>query len=155
MIREALNSIGTKQMSDKVFIDTNLLVYFYTQTEKAKFDILEKLLDEADLAISTQVLNELSNVLLKKFKLPSTKIAALLKELSRWSFVHTVEIDTIIHALTIVQKYKVSFFDGLMIAAALECDCKIMYSEDMHHDCLIEGSLRIINPFKMIVSSKH
>lgn len=136
-------------MNDKIFIDTNILVYFYTKTEKDKLGVLEKLLDNADLIVSTQVLNELSNVLLKKFDLSTDEVSALLQEVSRWCLVHTVEISTIIHALSIIKRYKVSFFDGLMVAAALECNCKTMYSEDMHHNCLVEGSLRIVNPFKI------
>ncbi len=138
-----------RQMSDKFFIDTNILVYFYTKTEKTKLNILEKLLNQADLVVSTQVLNELSNVLLKKFNLSADEITMLIQEVSRWCLVHTVDITTIIRALYITKRYKVSFFDGLMIAAALECNCKIMYSEDMHHDCLIEESLSIVNPFKI------
>jgi predicted nucleic acid-binding protein len=46
-------------MSDKIFVDTNILIYFYTKTEKEKLDVLEKLLEKSDLVISTQVLNEL------------------------------------------------------------------------------------------------
>lgn len=136
-------------MSDKFFIDTNILIYFYTKTEKEKLDVLEKLLGKVDLVVSTQVLNELSNVLLKKFNLSTDEITALLQEVSNWCFVHTVELPTIIRALSIIKRYKVSYFDALMIAASLECDCKVMYSEDMHHNCLIEESLRIINPFKL------
>jgi predicted nucleic acid-binding protein len=134
-------------MSDKIFIDTNVLVYFYTKTEKNKLDVLAELLDEVDLIISTQVLNELSNVLLKKFKMSTEDIAKILKELAQWCFVYTIEMATIMHALSIVQRYKVSYFDGLMLAAALECGCSVMYSEDMHHGCLIEESVYIINPF--------
>jgi predicted nucleic acid-binding protein len=144
-----LNLIELKQMSDKFFIDTNILVYFYTKTELTKLNVLEKLLDKADLVVSTQVLNELSNVLFKKFNLSTDEITILLQEISRWCVVHTVNITTIIHALSIIKKYKFSYFDGLMIAAALECNCKIMYSEDMHHNCLVEDSLRIVNPFKL------
>jgi predicted nucleic acid-binding protein len=136
-------------MSDKIFIDTNILIYFYTKTEKTKLAVLEKILGDVDLVVSTQVLNELSNVLLKKFNLSPDEITRLLQEVSHWCFVHCVELPTIINALSIVKRYKVSYFDALMIAAALECDCKIMYSEDMHHNCLIENSLRIINPFKL------
>lgn len=136
-------------MSDKIFIDTNILIYFYTKTETTKFSVLEKLLGEADLIISTQVLNELSNVLLKKFNLSTEEISKLVQEVSKWCLVYTVGVATIIHALYIIKKYKISYFDGLMIAAALECDCKIMYTEDMHHNCLIENSLKIINPFKI------
>jgi predicted nucleic acid-binding protein len=137
------------QMNDKFFIDTNILIYFYTKTEKEKFDILERLLGKVDLVVSTQVLNELSNVLLKKFNLSIDEISALLQEVCHWCSVHTVELPTIIRALSITKRYKVSYFDGLMIAAALECNCKIMYSEDMHHNCLVEESLRIVNPFKL------
>ena len=139
-------------MSDKIFIDTNILVYFYTKTEKAKLNILEKLLSNADLVISTQVLNELSNVLFKKFNCTTEEISKLTQEVSCWCSVYTIEIQTIIHTLSIINKYKISYFDELMITAALESNCKIMYSEDMQHNCLIEKTLHIINPFKVIIN---
>ena len=135
-------------MSDKFFIDTNILIYFYTSTEESRRNTLEKLLNDATLVISTQVLNEFTNVLLKKFKIPHDEIASLLNELSKWCSVYVVQLPTIIHTLHVIHKYKISYFDGLMVAAALECDCNIMYSEDLHHGLIVEGSLQIINPFK-------
>ena len=44
-------------------------------------------------------------------------------------------------------KYSFSFYDSMIIAAALECDCKILYSEDMHHGKVIDRRLTIFNPF--------
>ncbi|MFA5074993.1 MAG: PIN domain-containing protein [Candidatus Babeliales bacterium] len=137
-----------KPTRDKIFVDTNILIYFYTKTEKNKLLNLEKILIDSDLIISTQVLNELSNVLIKKFNLTSIEIVSIIKELSKWCFVYNIEITTIIYALHISQKYKFSYFDSLMLAAALENDCKIIFSEDMHHECIIEKTLHIFNPFK-------
>ena len=45
-------------------------------------------------------------------------------------------------------KYKYSYYDSLIIAAALESKCTVLYSEDMQHDQIIESTLQIINPFK-------
>jgi predicted nucleic acid-binding protein len=50
-------------------------------------------------------------------------------------------------ACQIAEKYHFSFYDSLIIAASLECDCNILYSEDMHHGQIIENKLKIVNPF--------
>jgi predicted nucleic acid-binding protein len=53
----------------------------------------------------------------------------------------------ILKSWEIREKHKYSIWDSLIIASALENGCKILYSEDMHHNHLIEKKLRIINPF--------
>jgi predicted nucleic acid-binding protein len=47
----------------------------------------------------------------------------------------------------IAEKYRYSFYDSLIISAALSSGCKILFSEDLHHGQLIEGKLKIVNPF--------
>ena len=54
---------------------------------------------------------------------------------------------TVKEACKNAQKYKFSFYDSLIISAALECDCNILYSEDLHNGQLIENRLKITNPF--------
>jgi len=59
------------------------------------------------------------------------------------------EIDTlkVIQALDIKSRYQYSYWDSLIIATALILDCTILYSEDLHHNQVIEQKMRIINPF--------
>jgi predicted nucleic acid-binding protein len=62
--------------------------------------------------------------------------------------VHDNTIDTVRKANVLKNKYGYSFYDSLILAAALECGCNTLYSEDMHDGQVIESSLKIINPFK-------
>ena len=59
----------------------------------------------------------------------------------------TVQIETIELALKIAEKYRYSYYDSVIIAAALESSCTLLYSEDMQHLQVIEEQLQIINPF--------
>jgi len=109
-------------MKDRIFIDTNVLVYIHLFDEesqdkrKALQNLLHRRID-AELIINVQVINEFYNVLLRKR-----------------------------------EKYKYSYWDSLILASALENSCSILYSEDMQHGQVIEDSLKIINPFKLISS---
>ena len=49
--------------------------------------------------------------------------------------------------MKIAEKYRYSYYDSVIIAAALESSCTLLYSEDMQHQQIIEGKLQIINPF--------
>jgi len=62
--------------------------------------------------------------------------------------VHVNKPATVEQACRIADNYKFSFYDSLIVSAALACNCAILYSEDMHHGQLIEDRLKIINPFK-------
>ena len=55
--------------------------------------------------------------------------------------------ETIKKAIEIANKYGFSFYDSLIINAAIESGCKMLYSEDMQHGQVIEKKLTIINPF--------
>ena len=48
----------------------------------------------------------------------------------------------------LVKRYDFQMFDALIVASALEANCTVLYSEDMHHDLLVEKQLRILNPFR-------
>jgi predicted nucleic acid-binding protein len=131
-------------MNDKqVFIDTNILVYTYSEAELAKQQVARSISSNQNAWISTQVLQEFSNVLLKKFKKPPVEIKATLTETS----VFTNTRQTIFKAVDLLEKYGFSFYDSLILASALESNCEILYSEDLSHNQLIEGKLRILNPF--------
>jgi len=120
-------------MSDKVFLDTNILVYSYSISEKDKQLTARRLITETDSHISTQVLTELTNTLTRKFKLPFEEALKAIKECCTNNNVFVNSPETIKGAIKIADKYRFSFYDSLIISAALEATCKILYSEDMHH----------------------
>lgn len=135
-----------KQMNDRVFFDTNILIYSYSEDEPAKQLIARQLIQESNSFISTQVLQELTNTLTRKFKFPYHATVPVLNQCCQNNNVHINTETTIVEACTIASRYGFSFFDSLIIAAAIESKCRLVYSEDMQHNQVING-LQIVNPF--------
>lgn len=134
-------------MKDKAFIDTNVVIYLYSEDEIQKQQIAESLLDNFLPIISIQVINEISNVMIKKMKLDHGTISRVIDELSTYCIVKEITLGIIQSALNIAEKYSYSYYDSLILATALEDQCKVLYSEDMQHGQHIEDQLKIINPF--------
>lgn len=137
-------------MQDKIFLDTNIIIYAFSEDEAKKQSIALELLEsqENSVLISKQVINELANILLKKFRLSSNQVEDAILELDTIVNIVDFDLSTQIKALHIKDKYNLQFYDSLIIATALKNRCTTLYSEDMHHDMLIENRLRIIDPFK-------
>ena len=135
-------------MNDNCFIDTNILVYCYTDDEPIKQQKALKIANGSDTFISTQVLTELSNTLKRKFKLSWQAVEKVISEVNSDFNVYVNKPATIERACQIADKFQYSFYDSLIIAAALSCNCKTLYSEDMQDGQVIENSLTIVNPFK-------
>jgi predicted nucleic acid-binding protein len=142
-------------MNDNCFIDTNILVYCYTKDEKVKQQRALEIANKTDTFISTQVLTELSNTLTRKFKLEWQTVENVVSEVSSNFNVCVIKPATIEQACQIAGKYQYSFYDSLIIAAALACNCKTLYSEDMQDGQVIENSLTIVNPFIEVSSYLH
>lgn len=135
-------------MQDKVFIDTNIIIYLYSEDEKKKQSIaLELFSKNFDFIISTQVINEISNVLFKKYKLLSEDVENVILEIDNNINIIDYSLKTQIKAIRLKGKYGFQFYDALIIATALEHGCSIIFSEDMQNNQIIENSLKIINPF--------
>jgi predicted nucleic acid-binding protein len=132
----------------KVMVDTNLWVYLYAKNPDNKYRKVRELIGNHfdSIIISTQILGELYNVLTKK-KLTNQEDAKQIILENSLNF-QVVEIDLIkvVTALDINSRYGYSYWDSLVIATALNCDCSILYSEDMQHNQFIENKTRIINP---------
>lgn len=136
-------------MKDKVFIDSNILIYAYSIDEQKKRAIVENLLNTHDtVIISTQTINEFVNVMTKKKKLGYKEISLVIKELFSVFTVETVNAQTIQKAIDIAIVHHYSYFDSLIISSAINSECSILYTEDMHHQHVIENNLKIVNPFK-------
>lgn len=136
-----------KPTNDKTFLDTNIIVYAHSDVEPDKQRTAQMIIAEKLTVISTQVLQETSNTFVKKFKHLWPDVSKVVREAASNNIVHTNTANTVLYACNIADKYRFSFYDSLIIAAALECDCEILYSEDMQHDQIIDNRLKIVNPF--------
>jgi predicted nucleic acid-binding protein len=134
-------------LADKAFIDTNLLVYFFTNDEHDKHNLVVNQLDKYDRIISTQVLNEFCNVCIRKNKMDLQKIDESIPKILEFCTLSIVNVDTVKLALTIHRKYHYSYYDSLIIASALENKCDYLLSEDMNNGQVIEKTLTILNIF--------
>ena len=136
------------QDNRKIFLDSNIVIYAYCNNSAEKQQKAKDLFVEENIVISTQVLQEMANTLYRKFKADFHTIRLLLEECVYnvpTLYVNTRE--TIFYACDIADRYYYSFYDSLIIASALDTECQILYTEDMQHNQLIEGKLKIVNPF--------
>jgi predicted nucleic acid-binding protein len=143
-------------MSDKYFVDTNVLVYAHDRSSGMKHNraraLVESLWNSGQGVLSTQVLQELCINLRRKASpaLPIDETRQLLQDYLSWEIVVNTPQSTV-HALDIEARYKLSFWDALIIHAAESSRAAVLYSEDMS-DGQIYGSIRVVNPLKDPVS---
>ena len=130
-----------------VFVDTSVLVYAYSTTDPDKGEIAREVLRISGGWISTQVLSEFSNVVLRKLVMPQREIAEAVRQLAETRRVLTVQIEQVVAALELSRRYRHGYYDSLIIASALASGATTLYSEDLHHGQTIEGILRIVSPF--------
>jgi len=136
-------------MSGRAFLDTNIIIYLYSESDEQKRDAACHVLDNHDCVTNIHVMNESSNVWFKKFKWSATEIEKHLDNIELvCSEILPIHRDTINKALALKDRYKYSYFDSLMLASALEGNCQIIFTEDMSNGQIISDSLKIVNPFK-------
>ena len=134
-------------MPDRAFIDTNIFVYTNSDTDIDKRDKARSVLNNYDCIISTQVTNELSNVLGRKFSKSADEIKAILTAMETVCDIAVLTLETTRSALDIQTRYNYSFYDALILSTALENNCRYVISEDLQDRQIIEGRLTILNPF--------
>jgi predicted nucleic acid-binding protein len=126
------------------FVDTNVAVYAALGGPKA----LLALGVLAGATISVQVLNEFTNVCLRKLDYDRFKLDRLISEIrSQVATIMPVSEETHDLAREIVFRHKLGFYDSALLASALLADCDIFYSEDMQDGLVIDDQLTIRNPF--------
>lgn len=131
---------------DKHFFDTNVVLYLLS-ADQAKADRAEELLAEGGI-ISVQVLNEFATVASRKLGMSWPEIREVLDQVRAVSIVEPLSAETHEHGLVVAERYGLSLYDSLIVAAALLSGCSTLYSEDMQHGQIIEGQLTICNPFR-------
>ena len=134
-------------MPDSIFLDTNILIYLYSEDELDKREAAMACANLSNIWISTQVLSEMINVLRRKFAVSHDTLLELISELESRFSITTVTTSTVRQALLINQRYGYAWFDSLILTSALELGCSALYSEDLHHGQTIGDHLTIVNPF--------
>jgi predicted nucleic acid-binding protein len=133
------------RMPDNIFIDTNIIIYALGPAS-VKANTIAHLFVNSPF-ISIQVLSETANVAAKRLMMPSHEIRKLISTLETICRIEVVTLSALHTALDIKERYHFSWYDSLIIATALEAGCDILYTEDLQNHQIIEGQLRIINPF--------
>ncbi|MDR1784844.1 MAG: PIN domain-containing protein [Spirochaetaceae bacterium] len=132
---------------EKAFLDTNVVIYLYSEDETQKQQIAEEIVDDYDCCISTQVLNEYCSACITKFHTPLDDVRASVEEmLSEFPNVN-IEPAQIRNALDLRVKYDYNYWDCLMLSAALKAGCNYIFTEDMQDGQIIENRLTIKNIF--------
>lgn len=127
------------------FLDSNILVYAFTTDRRAA---AARALLGKGCVISVQGLNEFANVARRKLGMTWAELGDALAAIRMvTAAVHSLTLDTHLDALRIAERYGYALFDALIIASALGAGCSVLWSEDMQHGTVIDGRLRIENPF--------
>ena len=133
----------------KAFIDSNVILYLLSKdTEKA--DAAEAILRAGGM-ISVQVLNEIANVTLRKIGMSWAETNQFLASIRSLCAVESLTVETHDRGRDVAERYGLSVYDSMIVAAALLAGCTVLYSEDMQHGLVVDKRLRVANPFKGVI----
>ena len=137
-------------MSVDVFLDTNILVYAVTSDaeEHTKRQRALEIIETEDFAISAQVLQEFYVTVTKKIEIPLSPHQTL-EWLEQFEAFQCVPIETSLVKITaeISERFKISYWDGAIVAAAELLGAQTLYSEDLNHEQKY-GTVQVIDPFR-------
>lgn len=127
------------------FIDTNILLYLLSKDNR-KAEIAEALVNNK-CSISVQVLNEMTNVARRKLNMSWQDIEEFSNLVQSFCNIESLTVETYKKGVQIASKYQLNVYDAMIVASAHLASCDVLYTEDMHDGLIIDGRLRIANPF--------
>ncbi len=140
------------------FLDTNIFVYALLASEPLKkqraLQLVEQALATHTGCTSYQTIQEFANVATRKFAQRFTPeqcqqfIMAAMQPINRVAS----SSELVQNALELQAETRYSFYDSLVLASALQADADVLYTEDLQHNQLIRGTLRIVNPFLVVAN---
>ncbi|WP_017294705.1 PIN domain-containing protein [Geminocystis herdmanii] len=143
-------------MKDKYFFDTNVFIYALLESSNEK-DISKKEMalswienKEIEVIISSQVLNEVSNILLKKSKFTPVQVIETLEWMIDSLDVISLTPEISLTALDLHYRYQFSFYDSLIVSGAISSECEYLLTEDLQQGQIITYKshlVKVINPF--------
>lgn len=136
-------------MPARAFVDTNIWLYSLIQSNgddrhQQAADLLNKL---ACPVINSQVIREICSNLKKKTHMPEAQLRVLIHGWYQGCKVINSNAAQHLQASQLRDNYSLSYWDSLIVAAALDAGCTTLFSEDMQHGQKLQGFLTIINPF--------
>ncbi len=137
-------------MNDRYFVDTNILMYAHDASAGAKHDrakaVIEELWRSRSGVVSTQILQELCVNLRRKATRPVDlkAVREIVTDYLSWD-VHVNTGESILEALELEERYRVSFWDALVLQAAESSGAAVLYSEDLS-DGQMYNNVRVVNP---------
>lgn len=137
--------------NNRCFVDTNILVYAYDikageKRVRAK-SLIQSLWENEKGVLSIQVIQELFVILTQKIAnpLPHQSAQKIIEDYASWQVVSPSTSD-VISAIGLHKQYNLSFWDAMIVRAAIAAECPSLISEDMQHGQTF-GPTRVVNPF--------
>lgn len=129
-----------------ITFDSNIAVYAFTDDKRA--GRATSVIRSADF-LSVQVLSEFASVARRKQGRSWAEIEERIADLEALiPRIVSIDASHTTNALRVADRYHLAFYDALMLAVALSVGARTIYSEDMQHDLVIDGTLRILDPFR-------
>jgi predicted nucleic acid-binding protein len=138
-------------MSDRAFVDTNVLVYAHDAGAGDRHHLATRLVrdlwESRRGVVSTQVLQEMWVNLRKKAARPVSRdeALALIEDYGRWQVVVNTTA-SVVEAIRLEERFGLSFWDALIVQAAQSAGVEVLYSEDLSNG-QVYGSVRVVDPF--------
>jgi predicted nucleic acid-binding protein len=139
-------------MNDKFFLDTNIFIYAHDERDPRKHSLAVELIREltvgGDGVVSYQVVQEFFNVALVKSptKLSHEDAHGILENVFRPLQIVPSSFSLVSDAIRIQERYRLSWYDSLIVSAAQHGGCEMLYSEDLQHGQVFDR-VRVQNPF--------
>ena len=132
-------------MPGKAFLNANILIYAVGEDDARR--ALADALIVQDAVVSAQVLSETASVLGRKLRFSASSVERILSSIAARLQCEPLTSEIVFAAVRLSGRLGYSHYDSQIIAAALTAGCTVLYSEDMQHGQLVDGTLTIVNPF--------
>jgi predicted nucleic acid-binding protein len=136
------------------FIDTNIWVYAFLESEKdphkkmTALALIKKIAPTRRIVVSAQVINEFHWILSRKYKISDERIRDKVENgIAGLADIVPLDYSDYQESFYIRNNWRLSFWDSLIVASALKNGCTVLYTEDMAHDLIIGKKIRVVNPF--------
>jgi predicted nucleic acid-binding protein len=127
------------------FLDSNIVLYLASE-DLLKADRAQELVAQGG-TISVQVLNEIANISRRKMGLSWAETRNFLLMIRGLLKVEPITIEIHDVGISLAERYQLSVYDSMIVSAALSAECDTLLSEDLQNGLLINGRLRVLNPF--------
>jgi predicted nucleic acid-binding protein len=132
-----------------VFLDTNIWFYVFADAQGlVKHERARKLIQEEEIVVSQQVVSEVCNALRSKKLIDETELKVIIRSFYNRYDPFSLDANDLIDASDLREQFTFSYWDSLIIVAALKSGASILYSEDMQNGLAIQNRLTIRNPFR-------